>query len=512
MKAFLMYRDLDFLQVKLPPNADALMKDLELKTLFDAMARGDEFLFEVVNKVILSSLNDPEAIAYRQQILIDCLEHADIVREIYDLAVEAIQREKKVRRAFFFESPDLVVSRAVDVLEMFIGILRRLRQIAEKRGGQFRSEGFVRFFAMLTQELGDEYFRVVQKHLRQLRFQNQNGALISAELGKGNKSTRYVLREPPKDGRSLIKRVFGKGRPSYSFKIADNNSTRLEELDELWNRGINLVANALVKSTEHILSFFTMLQTELGFYVGCLNLHEQLVRKGEPTCIPISLASDNLTLSAHGLYDVCLTLKMETRVVGNDLAADKKNLVIITGANQGGKSTFLRSVGLAHLMTQCGMFVAAERFSTSVCAGVFTHYKRKEDATIKSGKLDEELSRMSEIADHIKPGCILLCNESFSSTNEREGSEIARQVTCALLESGVKVFLVTHLFELAKGLYYQKMDTALFLRAERRIDGQRTFRVGEGEPLSTSYGKDLYRQIFEESGQSTAAIGTETRQ
>jgi DNA mismatch repair ATPase MutS len=180
------------------------------------------------------------------------------------------------------------------------------------------------------------------------------------------------------------------------------------------------------------------------------------------------------------------------------------NLVIITGANQGGKSTFLRSVGLAYLMMQCGMFVAAESFSANVCAGVFTHYKRKEDATMKSGKLDEELSRMSEITDQIKPDCILLCNESFSSTNEREGSEIARPIIRALLESGVKVFLVTHLFELAQGFYNQNTDNFLFLRAERGIDGQRTFRVGEGEPLPTSYGKDLYRQIFEGASQSTS--------
>jgi DNA mismatch repair ATPase MutS len=509
MKAFLMYRNQDFLEVKLPPNADDLMKDLELKTLLDTMSRGDEFLLDVLNKAILSSLDNPEAIAYRQQILIDSQKNADIVRKIHDLATEAIQREKKVRHARLFETPDLVVSSAVDVLEMFTGILKRLRHIAEKNSVHFQSEGFVRFFAMLIQELSDKYFLNIQKHLRQLKLQNQKGALISAELGKGNKGAHYALREPLKDRRSLIDRIIRKNSYSYSFKIEDHNATRLEELDELWNRGMNLVANALMKSTEHILSFFTMLQTELGFYIGCLNLQEELVRKGEPICIPISLPSNNPTLSAQGLYDVSLALNMDTRVVNNDLVADKKKVLIITGANQGGKSTFLRSIGLAYLMMQCGMFVAAKRFSASVCAGVFTHYKRKEDVTIKSGKLDEELSRMSEIVDNIKPGCILLCNESFASTNEREGSEIARQITNAFLESGVKVFFVTHLFELAKGFYNKKMESILFLRAERQIDGQRTFRLNEGEPMPTSYGKDLFKQIFEKTGEDSIVIDQE---
>ena len=65
---------------------------------------------------------------------------------------------------------------------------------------------------------------------------------------------------------------------------------------------------------------------------------------------------------------------------------------MITGANQGGKSTFLRSVGLAQLMMQCGMFVAAESLRASVGQRLFTHYKREEDAAMESGKLDEELA------------------------------------------------------------------------------------------------------------------------
>ena len=92
-------------------------------------------------------------------------------------------------------------------------------------------------------------------------------------------------------------------------------------------------------------------------------------------------------------------MSLKQRVVGNDVNADDKDLVIITGANQGGKSTFLRSLGLAQLMMQCGMFVPAESFCANVCDGIFTHYKREEDVTMKSGKLDEELSRMSDIVD-----------------------------------------------------------------------------------------------------------------
>ena len=99
--------------------------------------------------------------------------------------------------------------------------------------------------------------------------------------------------------------------------------------------------------------------------------------------------------------------------------------------------------------------------------------------------------------ERIAPGCVLLFNESFASTNEREGSEIARQIVRALLQTGVTIFYVTHMFDLADGFYREKSESFLFLRAERLDDGTRTFRLLEGKPLPTSFGKDLYRQIFE---------------
>jgi len=71
------------------------------------------------------------------------------------------------------------------------------------------------------------------------------------------------------------------------------------------------------------------------------------------------------------LYDICLALTVKRKVVSNDVNADKKDLVIITGANQGGKSTFLRSIGLSQMMMQCGMFTPAETFTANVCDGPF---------------------------------------------------------------------------------------------------------------------------------------------
>lgn len=494
MKVFLMHRDRDVDLRREPPNERELTQDLELSRLFDAMALGDSFLFEVAKRAVLSSLNDTDEIVYRQQVLRDCLARPSVVREMYDIAVESINGEKRAYGGFRSRYPDGILHRSLEVLELLVGMLRKLRRIADEDVGGFRSEGFTALFGMLTAELDDEYFRIIEGHLRRLRF--QGGVLISAALGKGNRGESYVLRKPRHRKRSWTERICIGNRSPYTYTISDRDESGARALTELRGRGINLVANALAQSTDHILSFFQMLRSELGFYVGCQNLHERLLRKGEPTCYPVPLGVGKPALSCHGLYDACLTLSVEHRVVGNDVNADNKSLVMVTGANQGGKSTFLRSMGLAQLMMQAGMFVAAESFSASVCEGVFTHYKREEDVTMTSGKLDEELSRMSDIADNIGPRCVLLCNESFAATNEREGSEIASQIVRALLEADIRIFFVTHSFDLAQRLRLQKMDIALFLRAERRPDGGRSFRVLEGDPLPTSYGEDLYNRIF----------------
>ena len=103
---------------------------------------------------------------------------------------------------------------------------------------------------------------------------------------------------------------------------------------------------------------------------------------------------------------------------------------------------------------------------------------------------------MSQIVERVTPHSIVLLNESFASTNEREGSEIGRQIVRALVETGTRVFFVTHLYDLAQSFHQQAPFKTLFLQAERRANGQRTFRLLEGPPLPTSHGEDLYRQIF----------------
>ena len=508
------YRNLDRrrrsgLSTASPDSDEVLAQDLELDTLWNAMAAGNEFLYEMAKRVTLSTLRDPEAIVYRQQVLADCLERPVVIRELYGLAIEALASERDVGSLWSGAMPDWILHRSVRLLKLYVDILRRLRQLADEHADSFRSEGFRRFFAVVREELADEYLEVVEQHLREL--EPARGVLESAELGKGDRGCRYAFHKSPRE-LSWKERLLGaKQPPSYSFELHPRDQAGFRALKEITGRGINPAADAVAQSADHVQSFFIMLRLELAFYLGCLNLRRWLGRKGEPVCFPDPLAEGQPALTAKDLYDVCLTLHLGDRAVGNEVNADGKSLVMLTGANRGGKSTLLRSLGLAQLMMQSGMFVGARSFRASVCAGVFTHYKREEDVTMEGGKLDEELRRMSEIVDRITPGSIVLCNESFASTNEREGSEIARQVVRAMLGRQIRVFCVTHMYDLAHSFHAQRLDTALFLRAEREPDGRRTFKLLEGEPQPTSYGHDSYRRIFGDAERVTAAIGDTKR-
>ena len=496
MKVHLLYEDEDFdFRVALPAGHQDLMQDLELTRLLQAMAAGDKFLTDVCVKVLLTSLRDPEAIRYRQRILADCLAQPEVIREMYGIAAGALEDKRHLWGGYggSYQTPSSNLSGAVAHLESYVARLRQLRAIAAEHAGKFESSGLRALFATLLRELDDEYFEEVSYHLKQLRF--RAGVLISAELGPDNSGTSLVLRAPGDSRRRWPGRLGIGPRTSYSFTLPPRDDAGANILSDLTSRGINLVADAAAQSADHIGSYFTMLRAELGFYVACLNLADRLADKGVLTTVPEPAKPASLAFSCTGLRDACLELQSPDPVVGNDVAADGKPMVVITGANSGGKSTFVRSVGVAQLMMQCGLFVTADAYRGDAAHGIFTHFIREEDHGMTSGRLDDELRRMSAIAEQIGPHCLVLFNESFAGTNEREGSEIGYQVARALLDAQVRVFFVTHRFEFAERFHRQHAGTALFLRAERGPGGRRNYKLAVAEPLPTSFGEDLYYQL-----------------
>jgi DNA mismatch repair ATPase MutS len=248
---------------------------------------------------------------------------------------------------------------------------------------------------------------------------------------------------------------------------------------------------------EEFQTFFDRLKFQAGFYYSAILLKEQMKRFGMGWCFPTVCGRKDLQFNE--LKEFVMALEQRVNVVGNTCSLTNKDLLIVTGANQGGKSTFLRSIGIAQVMMQCGLMVTAESFSSGIFPKIFVHFTRREDSEMNSGRLDEELKRMSGIIDRIGDGSLVLLNESFATTTEKEGSVIAYDIIRALRESGVKILTVTHLLSFARRMHDETQGRpesgVQFLSAERKEDGRRTFRMIPHAPELTSFGLDLYEEI-----------------
>jgi len=139
------------------------------------------------------------------------------------------------------------------------------------------------------------------------------------------------------------------------------------------------------------------------------------------------------------------------------------------------------------------MFVTARSLHASTCVRICTHFIRNEGADMVSGWLDEELRRMSAIADRLTASSLGAIQGVVPGHNEREGSQIARQVVRALLAADFRVFFVTHQLDFADS--FRQQPGTLFLRPPRQPDGARTYQLAVAEPLPTSYGRDIYDRL-----------------
>ena len=492
MKVHLMNPDADF-DAERPesPFADDLAQDLQLDHLWDAMSAGDPFLRQVARSAVLQPVADREVILYRQRALGDALRRRDVVEELYGIAVAAVN----VRNGMYtFTSPNhprQELGYAVKVLDALTAHLDGLRRLMPVIEDGFASPAFRALAGTIRTELDDGYMQRLRGILRELGF--REGMFMSAGVGAGGVVAGQVLRRGKDSNRRLFNRTPLK-RPLFSFTLPDRDEAGASALAELEERSACEVADAVSQALDHVQSFFAALRMELGFYLACGNLVAALTELGAPVCTPDPLT--NALTSTSGIYDPCLALRMGQAPVGNTVELGAGRLLVVTGANRGGKSTLLRALGTAQLTMQAGMPVAAERFEAAPVGAVFPHWARGEDSLLVHGKLDDELDRMERIVAAIRPGDLLLCNESFASTNEAEGSQMLLDVTRALIGNDVQVRSVTHLYDYATRAAEDAELRAVCLRAPREESGARSYLLEPGEPLATSFGLDLYDQAF----------------
>lgn len=467
-----------------PPGSAELIADLDLEPVLEVM-RPDRELGALCPAVLFHPLTDAATITWRQRVLDDGLAHPDLIPALFDLAGRALQSQRSMWM-LGGRSADSQLTGARHRIRALLPFLRELARFATERLPSVRSAGLRHLFERLGDELGADYLDELARVVAQLGFPDGLVTRVRVE-STGLLGTPELLAPPE---RSWWTRRFG--RPGQvRFTLPDRDEAGARALGDLRNDALVALAGIVRTAAEHLVGFFTQLRWETGFYMGCLRLHRRLADAGVGVCWPEPApAGDELT--ADGLTSLSLAVRDGVRPVPNGLAGPRVPLAIVTGANQGGKTTFLRSLGCAQLLLQAGMFVPAVRYRSSLAPAVHSHFRSAEDDAPGAGKLAEELDRMNRIVERCRPGDLLLMNESFASTDELQATFIAADIVDALLAHGVRVLLVTHFHRLAT--HYLGRAGTTFLRAERLPDGTRSHRLLPGAPESTSHALDVFRE------------------
>ena len=199
MKVLLMHPETDFnVEATIRENSDDLIQDLELGTIITTAAGGDRLVWQAFSQALLSDDHDAATISYRQEVLADCRAAPDLIRELYQLAGDAVESERRVWPVWSRDEPRAMITNSVATLEATTEHMRRLRAIADEHAPAFESPGFRRFFATITEELGDDYLARLDDQLKELHF--PFGVLISAELGASNRGLHYIARHASDPG------------------------------------------------------------------------------------------------------------------------------------------------------------------------------------------------------------------------------------------------------------------------------------------------------------------------
>jgi len=218
-------------------------------------------------------------------------------------------------------------------------------------------------------------------------------------------------------------------------------------------------------------------EREIQFYLAWQEHMTELSASGLPFCYPI-VSGTPKRAQARDAYDLALATKLaaeDTEIVLNDFDLNgEERIIVVTGPNQGGKTTFARMFGQLHHLARLGVPVPAAEAQLYLADDLFTHFEREEDVGALHGKLDDELLRVKEILDRASGDSVVLLNEIFASTTLGDAVLLGSEVLKRLVERGCLGVCVTFVDELAS---LGEATVSMVAEVERKNPSKRTFRV-----------------------------------
>lgn len=282
--------------------------------------------------------------------------------------------------------------------------------------------------------------------------------------------------------------------------------TELDDLDllpHISNEVLSIGAEGLHQQIRWwmrtVLARLTPLQDGLAFYIGGQELVRRLQEGGGNVCFPT--AAEGKCFTAKGLYNPFL-IDAERRsdvIVSNDISLGQTGEIgVVTGANEGGKTTYLVSVALAQFLFQLGLPVPADSAEISIASAMALVFASAEQNLHVSGRLGQELAELSNVLKNVRNNDVFFAfNEPLTGTSSQDSLTIMTDVLSVMKASGARGLLVTHLFSLAdeidrlnKLIGGSKLKSMIVL-VEPGL--KPLYKIVEGQPGHTSYAREAYQ-------------------
>jgi len=411
-------------------------------------------------------------------------------------------------------SPIQEVTWRIRELEHYVQFLDILADAFARSPHKPRSEGIRRLRRLVDEARTAPIYARLREELPALvkTIASFRSISIGINLGSGLEpveATILSVNSERYSGEGLAGRLFSddpmRGIATLHTSLSDQSAANpaliplFKDLSDIMQKSVRPLAKKLSQFADLCTHNIVMLGDELLFYAGAVRLARRLQAAGLPVCSPNVTSAPPARFEAECLYNLNLaiarleTASQEDVVTSSVKPGDSRPLWVVTGPNNGGKTTFLHAVGVAQLVAQVGLFAPARHMSLTTVDAVYTHYPALERDGEESGRFVEEARRLRNLLLQITPLSLLLLNESLSGTAMGEAVHLACDLLDFLSEVRCRTVYVTHMHELATS---RNSAVASLVAAIRTVNGKITpaYRVEEGVPAGKSYAQALAAQ------------------
>jgi DNA mismatch repair protein MutS len=453
--------------------------DLNLDRVLAAMTAGREQYR--LKPFFFAPLHQVADVHYRHEVLHD-LEKAEVLESIGRFAGSMRSMRERLAQAEKLHYEPQKQSWFLDAVETYCEAVRSLAaDLAERAPSSRGLQGLRDYLAgYATSERFTSLVaetRALKDALAGVRYAIRiSGARVTVSNGAGEADYRAEVEETFARFRQGAVRSHLARLPDY----ADMDHVEAKILDGvayLHPEVFRARADFCVRHRDYLDATIGRFDREVQFYLAYLEMAGRLSDAGLSFCYP-HVSSRSKEIVADQTFDIALASKLVNQggtVVGNDFyLAGAERVLVVSGPNNGGKTTFARTFGQLHYLASLGLLVPGRKARLFLPDRIFTHFEREEDIETLRGKFDDELVWVHEILERATPDSVIVMNESFNSTSLTDALFVGTEVMRQILELGCLGVYVTFVEEIAS---LSEATVSLVSQIVPDNPAKRTFKV-----------------------------------